>query len=237
MEYNFWSKESGKEFRDTDTIEVSHPALSTLLWTRMAPVVQSLEKHKVVVKEEDTQHERWQCDLEGEWTAEGTNQSILFGRYTQGGHFSPHSDGYSTLDFNHRSMYSVVLYLNDVVVGTGGETVFYAEAQKDDMHKDAQGRFLGQESHVLDRVQARAGRACVFFHNIMHSSVPVDEIKYIIRSDIMFARFPEVCNGPKDVAAFQKYLQATNCEDAQEAQTLFRQAFKMSPALSDIYGI
>ena len=29
---------------------------------------------------------------------------MLFARYAHGGHFSPHTDGYSIVDFNYRSM-------------------------------------------------------------------------------------------------------------------------------------
>jgi hypothetical protein len=41
-------------------------------------------------------------------------------RYTEGGHFSPHTDGYTIWDFNRRSFYSCLMYLN--TCGGGGAT-------------------------------------------------------------------------------------------------------------------
>lgn len=51
-------------------------------------------------------------DIEGTWSAYGINHELMFGRYGPGGHFAPHTDGYTVRDFNHRSLYSVIIYLN-----------------------------------------------------------------------------------------------------------------------------
>ena len=45
--------------------------------------------------------------------AVGLNPNMLFNRYHPSGHFSPHTDGYTIVDFNTRSMYSALFYLND----------------------------------------------------------------------------------------------------------------------------
>jgi hypothetical protein len=45
------------------------------------------------------------------------NPNMLFNRYAPGGHFSPHTDGYTIIDFNVRSMYSCLIYLNDCPLG------------------------------------------------------------------------------------------------------------------------
>ena len=38
----------------------------------------------------------------GEWEAVGINPNLLFGRYKSGGHFAPHTDGCTVIDFNYR---------------------------------------------------------------------------------------------------------------------------------------
>lgn len=56
--------------------------------------------------------------FEGTWRACGVNEHLLFARYGPGGHFSPHTDGYTIVDFNCRSLFTVLVYLNDC--GGGG---------------------------------------------------------------------------------------------------------------------
>lgn len=59
---------------------------------------------------------------EFELSAPFRHQMFLFceRRYKPGGHFSPHTDGYTIWDFNRRSFYSCLLYLN--TCGGGGAT-------------------------------------------------------------------------------------------------------------------
>ena len=80
------------------------------------------------------QHEpsRWERDIDGDWYPTGSHRSVanclsdqlyiglnpilLFGRYEEGGHFAPHTDGNTIIDFNHRSLRSVIIYLSDCKV-------------------------------------------------------------------------------------------------------------------------
>jgi len=55
---------------------------------------------------------RYSKELEGTWVAIGLNPNMLFNRYPEGGHFSPHTDGYTIIDFNTRSMYSTLVRQN-----------------------------------------------------------------------------------------------------------------------------
>jgi leukotriene-A4 hydrolase len=52
------------------------------------------------------------------------NPVLLFTRYGPGGHFSPHTDGNTVVDLNTRSLYSMLLYLNDCA--DGGQTTLFA---------------------------------------------------------------------------------------------------------------
>ena len=53
----------------------------------------------------------------------------------------------------------------------------------------------------------------------------------------MFDRCEPVCTSPTDAAAYAMLRQAeeTSESDVQAAQILFRRAFKMSPALAELY--
>jgi hypothetical protein len=62
-----------------------------------------------------------------------------------------------------------------------------SSAQLGNLKKDDAGRFTGQMNNVVTTVEAKRGRALFFFHNLVHEGVPPadDEVKYIIRSDLM----------------------------------------------------
>ena len=117
--FSFWNRsDPDRAFRNADTIEVHHAALAEVIWRRMRSAMRDDELIVDLGSEEGgsaRQSMRWQRDLEGVWEAVGTNEHVLFGRYRSGGHFAPHTDGYSIVDFNHRSMYSIVLFLSTLV--------------------------------------------------------------------------------------------------------------------------
>ncbi len=198
--FSFWNSEhvSGEQeesversFRNADTIEMDNPALAEELWQRIAP---HLEAHgaAVVRVESESEQQRWERDAEGVWDACGTNADLLVSRYLSGGHFSPHTDGCSVMDLNYRSMYSMIVYLNDCLPNSGdGGTRFYDDAVKGkfreeewedracDGDKDGAAKTRGVNTRfTADRsmeqccVAARRGRALVFYHNIVHEGTP-----------------------------------------------------------------
>jgi hypothetical protein len=260
--YTFWNKsDPQRAFRNADTIEVHHAALAALLWRRIRSAMTEDELALDLSAEEGTarQHMRWQRDLDGQWMAVGSNEHVLFGRYHAGGHFAPHTDGYSIVDFNHRSMYSIVLFLATLETSASeradgrhnGGTRFYSDAMrgKDALVRDVEGRWTGAKEHLLGTVEAKVGRAVVFFHNHMHEGLPphIGSTKYIIRSDLMYRRVPPVATAPEDSKAFALYCEANALTEADlppgarsveaEALKMLQRCFRMSPALAEIYGM
>ena len=104
--YSFWNPAVGRtEFRNSDTVEVTSEPVAAELWRRVAHLVVP----RVTVEREG---KLWERGLEGEWVACGINPHLLFNHYHPGGHFSPHTDGATVVDFNRRSLYSMLVYLN-----------------------------------------------------------------------------------------------------------------------------
>lgn len=232
-----WTTDEARlHFRDCDTIEIEHRDLAQLIWSRMQCAMLAEEKDCTITSE-DYRHQR---DLEGRWLATGTVKDILFSRYSEGGHFAIHTDGFNIEAFDKRSLFSVVLYLNDLHEGQGGETVFYS---KGDMQRDANtGIVIGDASRIIASERPKAGAATVFYHNIFHQSQPIVGCgvkKYIIRSDVMFQRTPKLCTKQVDIDAFEMYQRAEFIADSdpEESAKLFRLAFKRSALLSEIYGV
>ena len=239
MGYSFWDPdEKRRDFRSADTVEIHSKALAKALWTRILPHIADL----TAVKVEETQA-RWEREIDGDWTAYGVNHELLFGRYREGGHFSPHTDGNTVVDFNNRSLYSMIVYLNDCA--DGGSTRMLVLEEGDSFSTDASGRFRGREENVVDSCPVEAGSVLLFYQNIVHEGEPVGagSMKYIIRTDLMFQRNHPFCDSDSDVEAFRLMKEAEEIENTQQgpasankAASLFRQAFRMSPALAKVYG-
>ena len=169
--YSFWNasaSDEAKQFRNADTVEVLHSEFAAMFWKRLEPfVVPSL----CFRAEEDLKNPKWQRDLVGTWQATGTVDLILFARYKQGGHFSPHTDGHNIQTLNRRSFYTIIAYLNDCE--GGGETKFYDIDQRDSLHLDEQGRFTGDPGRVIAKVAPKKGRVLVFAHELLHEGAAV----------------------------------------------------------------
>lgn len=69
----------------------------------------------------------YSSELIGTWQPCSLNPDMLFAYYPSGGGFSPHTDGNAILNFNNRSRYSVVIYLN-----TPGEPI---DSKKEKINK------------------------------------------------------------------------------------------------------
>lgn len=230
--WSFWdsSEQPRIAFRNACTIEVTHDELADRIWRRVADLVNPS------LTFDDDDDPRFEIDIEGTWKPYAMNQHLLLSRYLEGGHFSPHTDGTTVVDINRRTFYSCVLFLNDSP--WGGHTRIYSDEQIGrPMEQDAEGRLTGEPSLVLEAVAPKAGRMVVFYHRLMHEGVPAAE-KYIIRTDVLYRRTPEICTAPEDVEAFAMYeeaqLRAENGE-CDAAVKLFRRAFKLSPALAKVY--
>jgi hypothetical protein len=234
--FSFWgdasSREANRRLRSADTLEARQPALAAELWARMR--VLAAEPVEIVPGDE-----RFECDLEGTWEAVGLNEHLLFARYGPGGHFAPHADGQTELDFNTRSLFSVILYLNDCA--EGGATRILTGEQADATERRADGMLVARPGAVAHIVAPVAGRALAFYQAVLHDGQPVGAgaCKYIVRTDIIYARREPLCTAEEDVRAYALYQRARDEESSgrsAEAAELFRRAFKTSRAIARIYG-
>eukprot|EP00913_Durusdinium_trenchii_P026721 g25068.t1 len=151
--WTFWENDPGRpriSFRNAFTVEVTHPTLAERLWQRVAPWV----RPEVQLSEEDP---RFEVDIEGSWQPYGVNPKLLLSRYLDGGHFSPHTDGTTVVDFNRRTFYSCVLFLN--ASAWGGHTRLYADEQMDrELQRDDAGRLTGDPKLIVAEVEPKVGR-------------------------------------------------------------------------------
>ena len=128
--------------RSAYSVEVDDAAMADKLWQRLG--------HAVPQRIELNGAERGDSSLTGTWRAVGLHPRLLFVEYKDGGHFSPHVDGFLVAGLHTRSLYTALIYLNDLGPSDGGETNLLAVAEDerspsgDMLIPDPEGRYRGQ---------------------------------------------------------------------------------------------
>ena len=238
-EYSFWNAStSTATFRNSDTVEITSAAVADELWRRVREHVVP----EVVVQPGDRFHEG---GLQGVWRACGVNTHLLFNRYKPGGHFSPHTDGATVVDMNHRSLYSMLVYLNRCDVGGG--TALFAPPPGTSL-----GRFIRDEEGGgiyrwpaewrVDEAPVEPGTVLVFSQDTPHEGVPVGEgrEKIIIRTDVMYRRDPPAFDDDVGREAYRLHREAQTAEaggDHMAAMRLYRHCRRLCPAYADFVGL
>ncbi|KAJ3049506.1 hypothetical protein HK097_009505, partial [Rhizophlyctis rosea] len=154
--------EYAKEYRDCVRVVGKSEQLARQLWSRILP---HLRRSDLLARPYGFGASR------GTWVPKGVNPCIRFTRYTTGHHFKPHRDGGFVITDSYRSVYTLMIYLNDDF--EGGLTHFHSDTEKD----------------TIQTVRPKMGTAILFNHDVRHEGAPVTNgAKYIIRTDIMFER-------------------------------------------------
>uniref|UniRef100_A0A7S3YUZ8 Fe2OG dioxygenase domain-containing protein n=1 Tax=Lotharella globosa TaxID=91324 RepID=A0A7S3YUZ8_9EUKA len=207
--FTFWNPEAPnrKDTRNVDTVEVYDETLASEIWSR---VKDNVTKIIEIPQDNDT----WEYGLEGTWVACGINPRLLFARYSPGGHFSPHTDGHVVIDFNHRTLHSVIIYLNTCAEGGATHIFHTADMKSKKFVQDSKGRFRFAKDKIADSGIPKAGSMLSFSQHLMHEGEPVGEgcMKYIIRTDVMYKRTPAVCDDSRGIEAYKVFQQASEAE-------------------------
>lgn len=128
--------------RNNTRVMVDDPARAAWLWERVRPHVPATR--------------------EG-WRVVGLHERLRYYRYEPGQYFKWHMDGAFQRSPTEQSLLTLMVYLNDDVLGGATE---FADA---------------------DRVLPEAGKALMFDHHVLHQGAPVREgRKYVLRTDVMF---------------------------------------------------
>lgn len=158
------------------------PKLAEALWNR---IKSRLPKIRIV-------NEMTPTDWDGskEWEPIGINPAFRFIRYNKNEFLVPHYDAPYIQDEDVRSLSSLVLYLSS---NNGGATRFIRDKQTklplSERNYEDWTEVAGDD--LVDfMVNPVEGDALIFDHRILHDSERItgDQIKTIIRTDIMYRR-------------------------------------------------
>jgi prolyl 4-hydroxylase len=164
--------------RDSTRSIYECPQLQKILWDRTYRVIYEIAKQYQLIP--------MGFGTEGSWDPISINQCIRFSEYRpQSQGFLHHRDSAFVKTANERSIFTFLVYLNDLSDGQGA-THFYRSSNFD---KDAQ---ISQEKlELIEIVHAVRGRAIIFNHEIPHRGMPLNRStcsKNIFRTDIIFRR-------------------------------------------------
>jgi prolyl 4-hydroxylase len=130
------------DVRTNTRVIVDDPARAAALYARTRPFLPGRVDDRAVV---------------------GLNERFRCYRYEPGQFFAPHSDGAFHRDEHERSLFTMLVYLNEGF--EGGETLFHRPRAV---------------------VRPRTGLACFFWHPLVHEGAPVlSGAKYVLRTDVM----------------------------------------------------
>ena len=125
------------------------------------------------------------------WKAVGVSPLMRFMRYPQGGQHWPHYDmGYDYGD-GRRTLFSVVVFLNDIEETCGGHTRLIQDNQAHThaAHRDySDWTRAAYPSEIIDAVVPSCGGVFFFHHRLCHDVSPYtgSQFRYILRTDIVF---------------------------------------------------
>ncbi|KAJ3099772.1 hypothetical protein HDU96_010560 [Phlyctochytrium bullatum] len=171
-------------------------ALASLLWKRLEPILTSaVATHNVSVVPLGFNV----LGRGGQWRLHGINPAMRVNIQESGnGFFAPHYDAQFCQSGEMRSVFSVIVYLNDGFE-SGGETVFW-RPKGDKAEVDVKGFTIDEEIEARGGEAAfeklvvvpKTGRAVVFGHDVMHQGKGFEDedirVRYVLRTDVVVTR-------------------------------------------------
>ena len=136
-------------------------------------------------------------NVQGEWKMSGVNPAMRINRYTGEHFFAPHKDAQYAPSGDERSLFSLIIYLNDDY--TEGETKFYFP--KIQPNSDVKGLTIKEEIQAYGgletgyecvTIKPKKGHAVLFTHNLLHEAISPktndSNERIVLRSDVLVQR-------------------------------------------------
>ena len=189
------NKYNPKTRRNNSKLLVIDQGLSEILWNRLESVISKL------IEEYDIPCRPLGFDvLRGNWELAGMNNAIRINKYSRMKRefFAPHKDAQYWPSGDERSVFSLVIYLNQGF--KGGETCFYfpkdSTLQTKGLTIEEEIKVHGGLEEGFDHVKMTpsTGSAVLFSQNTLHESLPMITqsskvgYKVILKTDVMLKR-------------------------------------------------
>lgn len=167
-------------------------------------------------------------NVQGEWKMSGINPAMRINKYKKDQFFAPHKDAQYAPSGDERSLFSLIIYLNDYY--KQGETKFYFP--KSQPKSNIKGLTIKEEIQAYGGLEngyecitlkPKKGYAVLFTHNLLHEAIPPETKnsieRIVLRTDVLVKRTDKplgfaVCSEEKDdyLACLNFFRQAQQCE-------------------------
>eukprot|EP01090_Pellita_catalonica_P015746 TRINITY_DN4325_c0_g1_i1.p1 TRINITY_DN4325_c0_g1~~TRINITY_DN4325_c0_g1_i1.p1 ORF type:complete len:762 (+),score=128.33 TRINITY_DN4325_c0_g1_i1:86-2371(+) len=176
-------KEFDRQYRSGARLLASSEDLAHSLWTRLFPYFSAREiLHINPVG----------FGNEGIWKPTRLNECFKITKYNPDDQFVKHMDGPWVPRYHESSIFTLIIYLNSQsdTEFHGGDTIFYNEANPDDIHTT---------------ITPKAGLALLFTHDTLHSGSPVTYgTKMILKTEVMFTRTDAAYTPPQKALEYRE---------------------------------
>lgn len=204
--YNSLSNEYEKTDRDCKRFLNMNSQLADNIYNRI----------KSIVETESIGLEPFGFGTKGKWIASRLNQCFRHSEYTGPSNgFVFHRDSCYVHDKNNRSIFSIVMYLNDDYIG--GEIMF-VNANKPRIIGEIVTQELSDGFELVTKLKPATGDVLIFDHDIIHCCLPIDlGTKSIIRTDILYTNIEpnddrSYLKDPLFLQSVEYYREANNQE-------------------------
>jgi hypothetical protein len=193
----------------------SSPTLATTILERLRPLLMMEDLDGV---------QPYGIGTDGHWVLAHVNPCMRVSCYEAGSGFLKHRDNGFVFSDELRSIFTVVIYLNDGF--SGGQTAFYSDNER-------------------VAVAPVKGSATVFTHDCMHEGATVESgIKWVLRTDIMFQRIERIeslrfaylddARYQRAEALYQQSIALQKAGDPATSTGCFREAMEIHAQLSSL---
>ena len=220
-------------YRNNLRILAKNTSIASALLERCTPILTQIgENVKLCSSGNAEEYLHGGVGMRGLWTLNHLNPLFRLCKYNPMGHFGPHYDSDYIVDpCLLRSLKTFMIYLNDDY--EGGQTSF---VDCHDMYLDPdRGIYCSPPDKVFAQLKARTGDLLVFDHKILHEGMQViSGQKYIMRSDVMYARGEGGEEDSISAEAVRTYHAGIKLEEqglVDDAIVKYRRAYKMCPEL------
>lgn len=187
--YESISDEYPKKSRDVERFLAIDHGLAESLWVMIADNFMDFFKRAISPINAQTNRPNipFGFGVKGKWRPVRINECFRFNRYVGPSiGFEPHRDSLYVESFNNRSIYTILIYLNDIQEDNHGETIFInSSIPKKDQYITVQEE-MNHQHEITSFIKPKKGLIAIMAHNRIHKANHVNVKKYVIRSDIIF---------------------------------------------------
>lgn len=209
--------------RDSHRVLCKNDKLATIIYDRIKNYIPNSYNNKSLIP----------CGfgIEGTWRHFKINNCFRFCKYLPlSNGFMPHRDATYLENENMRSILTIIIYLSK----TKACTIFHDTIQERKIYQTVKEE-MNEGSSIYYKCEPSIGKALIFNHDLIHSGEPLtekDNIKYILRSDIVYVRKEIIINkywlsDPYFLETVKLYREAFNREldgDIISASLLYQKA-------------